>query len=89
VAFSTSNIVRENLGSVNAVRGNWAGLNSDATIGTYSGSGSAFSAEFLTNNTVGPENAIPCRILNSNGTWTVSVPYTTDVTNGSFIIKFK
>ena len=89
MAFATTNVVRENLGSINAVRGNWSGLASDSTIGSFSGTGYAMTAEFQTNNSTGPENAIPCRVVNSGGNWTVSVPYTTDVTNGSFIIKFR
>jgi len=89
MAFATSNIVRENNGSVNIMRGNWSGAASDTSNGTVTGSGQGISAEFYTNNSTSPENIIPARITTSSGTWTVSVPYTTTVTNGTFVITFK
>lgn len=89
MAFATTNVMRENLGSINLVRGSWSGLGTDTTVGTFTGTGFAISADFQTNNSIGPENSIPCRLVNSSGTWTVSIPYSTDVTSGTFAIKFR
>jgi hypothetical protein len=89
MAFATSNIARENLGSANLLRGTWTGASTDTANGTVTGKGFATRATFLSNNSTGPENAIPARITNSSGTWTVSVPYNFDVTAGTFEIVFK
>ncbi len=89
MAFSTSNLARENLGSCNRLRGNWAGLDSDTANATITGTGYAMGASFLTNNSVGPENPIPIQITNTNGAWTVSAYYNSTVTNGTFEITFK
>lgn len=89
MAFATSNIVRDNLGSISAVRGTWTGAAGDTSNGSVEGRGYAVSAEFYSHNSTSPENSIPARITNSSGTWTVSVPYNTTVTAGTFVIKFK
>lgn len=88
MAFSTSNVVRENSGSTNVMRGSWAGTAGD-DVGTVTGNGYAMDAEFDTNDTVTPGEIIPARITNSNGTWTVTVPYHDTYTSGSFRIIFK
>lgn len=89
MAFSTSNVVRDSQGSMNKMRGTWAGLDSDGSNGSVTGTGYATAASFLTNNSAGPENPINARITNSSGTWTVSVPYTSTVTAGTFEITFR
>lgn len=88
MAFATSNLVRENAGTVNILRGEWTGSRGDAN-GTVTGSGYAFSADFRPNTTSSPSNTIQTRISNSSGTWTVTVPYQETVTAGTFEIKFK
>lgn len=89
MAFATTNVAHENVGSAHVFRGNWSGLVSDTSNGTVTGKGFAYSAEFMQNNTTGPENPINVRVTNSSGDWTVSVPYTTTVTNGTFKIVYK
>jgi hypothetical protein len=88
MAFELSNVVRDNGGSQNIMRGTWTGLASDTENGSVVGRGYATSAIFLSNNSNGPENAIPVRINNSSGTWTVSVPYSFTVDKGTFEIRF-
>lgn len=89
MAFATSSVSRDSTGSSNVFRGTWTGAAGDSTVGTVTGSGYALMAQFLTNNSTGPENAIPVRITNSSNTWTVSVPYNTAVTAGTFRVEFK
>lgn len=88
MAFATSNLARESSGTANLMRGSWSGVSGDS-YGTITGSGFALTATVMTNNTSGPENAIPCRISNSSGTWTVTIPYQSTVTGGTFEVKFK
>lgn len=88
MAFSTSNVCRENAGTVNIMRGSWSGVAGD-DVGTVTGNGYAIDAEFDTNDTSTPGEIIPARISNSAGTWTVTVPYHDTYTNGSFKIEFK
>lgn len=89
MAFATTVQGRDNNGSFSIVRGTWTGAAGDSTVGTLTGGGYAFNASFITNNSTGPENAIPIRITNSSNTWTVSVPYNTTVTAGTFRVEFK
>jgi len=89
MAFSTSNLSRDTVGSSYALKGTWTGLDSDTANGTVTGPGYCSDATFKTNNTVGPENDTSVRITNSNGTWTVSVYYNSTVTAGTFQIAFK
>lgn len=88
MAFGTSNVVRESSGSGNILRGSWTGVVGDAA-GTITGGGAVLSAMAQTNNSTGPENAIPCRMSNSGNSWTVTIPYQATVTSGTFEIKFK
>ena len=89
MAFATSNVVRENLGTLNMVRGSWTGDVTDTANGTITGSGHALSSFFMTNNTTCPENVVLSRIDNSDGTWTVTIPNVDTVTAGTFEITFK
>ena len=88
MAFATANVVRENGGSLNIVRGSWTGSRGDA-VGTVTGKGYCTDAKFLSNLTSGTDNVVASRISNSSGTWTVSVPYYEAVTAGTFEIRFK
>lgn len=88
MAFATSNISRQNIGSANALIGSWTGTVGDTT-GSVTGSGVALNAEFDANLSVGPGEVILPRITNSSGTWTVTVPYSQTVTAGTFNIIFK
>lgn len=88
MAFATSNVSRDNNGTANVLRGTWTGAVGDAS-GTVQGNGYALTAFFQSNNSTFPGDSIPARISNSNGTWTVTVPYQGTVTNGVFEITFK
>lgn len=88
MAFATANIVRDNYGTTNVVRGTWTGTAGD-DVGTYSGNGYALDAEFDANISTSPGEVIPARVSNSSGTWTVTVPYHVTVTSGTFKIEFK
>lgn len=88
MAFATSNVVRENFGSINVMRGNWSGTAGD-DAGSIVGNGYALDAEFDTNSSTGPGGVVPARVSNSSGVWTVTVPFQQTVTNGSFKIEFR
>lgn len=88
MAFATSNVVRENAGSQNVLRGTWTGTSGDAA-GTVTGSGFCSDARFDANTTTGPSNPIRPTISNSSGTWTVTIPFFETVTAGTYEIKFK
>lgn len=88
MAFATSNVNRDNAGSLNVVRGSWTGTVGDAA-GTVEGRGYCVDAVFQDNNSASPGQNIPVRISNSSGTWTVTVPYEATVTAGTFSIRFK
>lgn len=88
MAFATSNLARDNGGSVLILRGTWTGAQGDA-VGTVTGTGQALSADFRPNTSTGPSSVIQTRISNSSGTWTVTVPNTETVTAGTFQITFK
>lgn len=88
MAFATSGVVKENLGSSGMLRGSWTTSIGDAD-GTVTGSGYASSAEFRPNTSTSPSNVIQTRISNSSGTWTVTIPNQETVTAGTFEIRFK
>ena len=88
MAFATSNVYRDNAGSVNVLRGSWSGTTGD-DVGTVTGRGYAVMADFNTNDSTSPGTVIPARISNSSGTWTVTVPYQETVTGGLFSITFR
>ena len=88
MAFATANVVRDNGGSNNILRGSWTGSVGDSA-GTVTGRGRALSADFSPHLTAGPDNKIPTQISKSSGVWTVTVPYNQAVTAGTFEIKFK
>jgi hypothetical protein len=88
MAFATANVVRENMGSINSIRGSWTGTVGD-DVGTVTGSGFASSAEFDANLSETPGEKLIPRITNSSGTWTVTIPYHRTVTAGTFVIRFK
>jgi hypothetical protein len=88
MAFATTNLSRESAGSYNVMRGTWTGTAGD-DVGTVAGGGYALGAEFDTNLSSGPSEAIIPRITNSGNSWTVTVPYHQTVTAGSFAIRFK
>jgi hypothetical protein len=88
MSFATSNVVRDNMGTINALRGNWTGSVGD-DVGTITGSGYATSAEFDANLSTTPGEDVVTRISNSSGTWTVTILNHQNVTNGSFVIRFK
>lgn len=88
MAFATANVVRDNAGSTSIMRGTWTGTVGDSA-GTVTGNGNVLSADFYDNNSTTPGQAIPVRMSNSSGTWTVTVPYQSTVTAGTFRIEFK
>jgi len=86
MAFATTNVVRENAGSVNVVRGNWSASVGDAA-GTITVGSVALDAEFHQNLSSGPyQNRIPTSGLGTN---VVTVYHLGAVTNGTFTIRFK
>lgn len=88
MAFATSNVVKENLGSTGLLRGTWTTSIGDAD-GTVTGRGYASSADFRPNTATSPSDVIQTRITNSSGTWTVTIPNQETVTAGTFEIRFK
>lgn len=88
MAFATSDVARDNAGSVAVMRGTWTGVVGDAS-GTVTGKGHVLSAQFDANTTNGPANPIRPTWTNSSGTWTVTIPYFETVTAGTFEIRFK
>lgn len=87
MAFATSNLVCENRGSSNELRGNWSCAIGDAA-GTVTINGIALDADFRQNgSTPGPHQA---RVQVSGlGTNTVTIYHLTDVTSGVFWIRYK
>lgn len=90
MAFATSNLSRENYGSVNVLRGNWTGTVGDAAGTVTVAGGAVFSAHFEDNLTSGPDQGlVPVSVSTSSGQSTVSVYNHATVTSGTFEIRFK
>lgn len=90
MAFSTSNLNRQNLGSCNAVSGTWTGTAGDAAGSLVIGSGNVVAYDFdpgLSSN--GPSEKPLVSASVASGQTTLSVYYHQTITAGKFRVVFE
>lgn len=86
MAFATSNVYRQNQGSVNVATGTWTATIGDAA-GTITFGTPVLSAQFWPNQTSGAvDENVAVSGLNST---TLTVYHQTTVTDGRFEVKFR
>ena len=90
MAFATTNVVRNNLGSASEFAGEWSSSVGDAA-GTVAIGGRVLEADFYENVSSGAYQPpkVPVSWSQSGSTTTVTVYHQGAVTTGYFSIKFK
>jgi len=91
MAFATSNVQIDYLGSLKALHGTWSGAAGDSNGSVTVAGGIVYGASFTSQDSSGAHIMWPVRISTSTSgaNTTITVYNTADVTAGRFIVWFK